>query len=77
MFLKADASDPGGGFIEVLEWTVEGSGGTSKTYRGDDLAIEDFWSEGFQSGTFTIEVYAKDDDGQEVTLTVETEIEQK
>lgn len=77
LFLKADASDPGGGFIEVLEWTVEGSGGTTKTYRGDDLAIEDFWSDGFQAGTFTIEVYAKDDDGQEVTLTLQTEIEQK
>jgi len=77
LLLKADATDPGGGYIETLEWTVRGSGGTSKTYRGEDLAIDDFWSEGFQPGTFSIEVFAKDDDGQETTVTFQVDIEQK
>lgn len=77
LFLEADARDPGLGFIEPLEWTVEGSGGTTATYRGNDLAIEDFWSEGFQAGTFTFEVLVKDDDGQETTVTFQADIEKK
>ena len=77
LFLKADASDPGGGFVEPLVWRVEGSGGTSKTYRGDDLAIEDFWSEGFQPGTFTIDIHATDDDGQQTNVSYQVAIEQK
>jgi hypothetical protein len=77
LFLEANASDPGGGFVEPLQWTVTGSGDTSKTYTGDDLAIDDFWDEGFQPGTFTFEIYAVDDDGQESTVTFQADIEMK
>lgn len=77
LFLKAQATDPGGGFVEPLEWTVTDSEGTSKSYTGNDLAIDDFWDEGFEPGTFTFEILATDDDGQESVVTVESDIERE
>ena len=73
--LRADASDPDGGFIQSYEWSVTGGRGQTNNYSGNDKSISLWQNPGaFNPGVFKIKVTVTDDEGDQATAKREIRI---
>lgn len=67
--LRADAEDPGGGFIANYHWKLTGPRSHVETHTGNDIEVDALGT--FYPGTLTIELTVTDDEGDEISMTVE------